>query len=85
MKTMAQTTIQVVQVELPSMSKELGGKDISETDLMLSERFAQHLRSVTQDNGLPVAIHLILPGHSNIDIKITVLVACFSSNRNCYL
>jgi hypothetical protein len=48
------------------------------------ECFAQHLQSVTQDNSLPVANNFNFPGHSSMDMKITGLVACVSSNRNRY-
>jgi hypothetical protein len=60
-------------------------KYIGESGLKLSERFAQHLRSVAQDSGVPVANHFNLPDHSKTDIRIKVLAACFSSSRDRYL
>jgi hypothetical protein len=60
-------------------------KYIGETGLMLSERFAQHLRSVAHDNDLPVANHFNLPHNCTTDKRITVLAVYFSSSRDRYL
>jgi hypothetical protein len=60
-------------------------KYIGETGLTLGERFAQHLWSVAQDSGVPVANHFNLPQHSKTDMRITVLEVCFSRSRDRYL
>jgi hypothetical protein len=58
---------------------------IGETGLRLGDRFAQHLRAVTEDLGWPVSNLFNLPGHrGSIDMRITEMVTCSFSDSDLF-
>ena len=54
---------------------------IGQTSQILGDRMAQHLRSVREDDGKPVARHFNSAGHRISDFTFTGLATCHSTER----
>uniref|UniRef100_A0A0B7BLE8 Reverse transcriptase domain-containing protein n=1 Tax=Arion vulgaris TaxID=1028688 RepID=A0A0B7BLE8_9EUPU len=65
------------------LCKRCGMAYIGETGLRLGDRFAQHLRDISNSAPTPVAVHFNGPcHHGRTDVSITGLVSCSSDDRS---
>ena len=57
-------------------------REIGETGRRLVDRFAEHLRDITNHRDSPVAIHFNSPTHQgSTDVSVTGLLRCYSGDR----